>query len=78
MVIILMQHIEFHIMIVRGIADCSLPHQVLEECGFDVPVSAVKPVTSYVSATGISGSKHSMFFVEVDEGMRVTGGGGEA
>ena len=51
---------------------------MLEECGFDVPVSAVKPVTSYVSSTGISGSKHSMFFVQVDESMRVTGGGGEA
>ena len=51
---------------------------MLEECGFDVPVTAVKPVTSYVSSTGISGSQHSMFFVEVEESMRATGGGGVA
>jgi UDP-sugar diphosphatase len=51
---------------------------VLEECGFDVPVAAVKRVTSYVSSTGISGSQHSMFVVEVDESMRATGGGGVA
>ncbi len=50
--------------------------QVEEECGFVVPVNAVRPVTMYVSAVGISGSRHHMFCVEVDESMRINGGGG--
>lgn len=50
--------------------------QVLEECGFEVPSEAVKPVTSYVSSTGVAGSLHTMFFMEVDESMRANGGGG--
>lgn len=47
-----------------------------EECGFVVPVEAVRPVTMYVSAVGISGSKHHMFCVDVDDSMRTSSGGG--
>ena len=50
--------------------------QVLEEVGFDVKVEDMKPVTMYVSSTGISGSKHYMFYAAVSESMRSTGGGG--
>ncbi|CAL5228647.1 g11815 [Coccomyxa viridis] len=50
--------------------------EVLEEVGYDVKVENMKPVTMYVSSTGISGSKHFMFYTAVDEGMRSNGGGG--
>ncbi len=50
--------------------------QVLEEVGYDVKVENMKPVTMYVSSTGISGSKHFMFYTAVGEGMRSNGGGG--
>lgn len=50
--------------------------QVLEECGFAVPLEGVRPVTSYVSSTGVAGSMHTMFFMQVDESMRANGGGG--
>ncbi|CAL8470972.1 g10514 [Coccomyxa elongata] len=50
--------------------------EVEEECGFVVPVEAVRPVTMYVSSTGISGAKHHMFCVDVDDSMRTSSGGG--
>ena len=49
--------------------------EVREECGFEVPPSAMRKVTSYVSAIGISGATQHIFFAEVDEGMRVPAGG---
>jgi len=50
--------------------------QVLEEVGYDVKVEDLREVTMYVSAVGISGSKHYMFYTAVDESMRSNGGGG--
>lgn len=50
--------------------------QVLEEVGYEVKVEDLKPVTMYVSAVGISGTKHFMFYTAVDESMRSNGGGG--
>ena len=53
-----------------------LPLQVLEEVGYDVKVGDMRSVTVYVSSTGISGSKHHMFYAAVSESMRSNGGGG--
>lgn len=50
--------------------------QVLEEVGYDIKVEDMRPVTMYVSATGVSGAKHHMFFAAVSESMRSNGGGG--
>ncbi|KAK9821465.1 hypothetical protein WJX81_005867 [Elliptochloris bilobata] len=50
--------------------------EVLEECGFAVDPANVLPVTAYHSAMGISGSRHSMFTVDVDESLRTAPGGG--
>ena len=50
-----------------GVSAWMLP-QVLEECGYCVSPAAVVPVASYQSAIGFSGSRHSMFFVEVSVG----------
>ena len=51
---------------------------MLEEVGYDVKVEDMRPVTVYVSSTGISGSKHHMFYAAVSESMRSNGGGGGA
>ncbi len=48
----------------------------MEECGFKVDPSKVKPATTYVSAVGVGGARHLMYYVEVDEGMRQGPGGG--
>ncbi len=49
---------------------------MLEECGFAVDPARVRPVTAYHSAMGVSGARHSMFTVDVDESLRTAGGGG--
>jgi UDP-sugar diphosphatase len=43
--------------------------EILEECGYDVPLDRIHPVTSYLSAIGISGSRQSIFAAEIDDGM---------
>ena len=52
--------------------------EVLEECGYDVPLQNVERITSFYTSVGISGAKQSMFFAEVDESMKVSEGGGLA
>ena len=50
--------------------------QIKEETGFAVEASSLEKVTTYVSAVGTAGSVHHMFSADVDESMRVDGGGG--
>lgn len=51
--------------------------EVLEECGYDVPASKLKRITSYRSGVGVTGAKQTMFYAEVSEDNRVSEGGGE-
>jgi len=41
-----------------------------------VDPAAVRPVTAYHSAMGVSGARHSMFAADVDESLRTEPGGG--
>ena len=50
--------------------------QVKEECGYEVSPDKLQWVTQYVGSVGTSGSRHDMFYAEVDESMRVNQGGG--
>ncbi|CAG9463436.1 unnamed protein product [Pedinophyceae sp. YPF-701] len=50
--------------------------EVLEECGYDVPLASIKPLTSFISAIGISGSRQAIFYAEVDDAQKVADGGG--
>ncbi|XP_058469798.1 uridine diphosphate glucose pyrophosphatase NUDT14 [Solea solea] len=51
--------------------------EVLEECGYDVPVSKLKKITSYRSGVGVTGAKQTMFYAEVSDDNCVSAGGGE-
>ncbi|XP_055042150.1 uridine diphosphate glucose pyrophosphatase NUDT14 isoform X1 [Misgurnus anguillicaudatus] len=51
--------------------------EILEECGFDVPVTKLRKITSYRSGVGVTGSKQTMFYAEVSDENRVGEGGGE-
>ncbi|XP_048062601.1 uridine diphosphate glucose pyrophosphatase NUDT14 isoform X2 [Megalobrama amblycephala] len=51
--------------------------EVLEECGYDVPVTKLRKITSYRSGVGVTGSKQTMFYAEVSEENRVGEGGGK-
>lgn len=61
-------------MVLTTCGTCCL--QVKEECGYEVSPDKMQWVTQYVSAVGTSGSRHDMFYAEVDESMRVGKGGG--
>ncbi|KAG7316600.1 hypothetical protein KOW79_020141 [Hemibagrus wyckioides] len=51
--------------------------EVLEECGYEVPVSKLRRITSYRSGVGVTGAKQTMFYAEVSEENRVGEGGGQ-
>ncbi|KAJ8009229.1 hypothetical protein DPEC_G00086720 [Dallia pectoralis] len=62
-------------------ADLSLEEiarqEVLEECGYDVPVAKLRRITSYRSGVGVTGAKQTMFYVEVSDENRLGEGGGK-
>lgn len=50
--------------------------EILEECGFDVPLDSIDLVTTYVHACAHLGTEEKIFYCEVDDSMRATEGGG--
>ncbi|XP_063003733.1 uridine diphosphate glucose pyrophosphatase NUDT14 [Elgaria multicarinata webbii] len=50
--------------------------EVIEECGYEVPVDSLKRITSYRSGVGVTGSKQTLFYTEVTDEMKVSEGGG--
>lgn len=50
--------------------------EILEECGYEVPLESLERVTSFYTSVGISGAKQTLFFACVDETMQVNDGGG--
>ncbi|KAJ7345252.1 hypothetical protein JRQ81_001202 [Phrynocephalus forsythii] len=51
--------------------------EVMEECGYQVPLAALKRITSYRSGVGVTGSKQTMFYAEVTDEMKASEGGGQ-
>lgn len=50
--------------------------EILEECGYNVPLEAIERVTGFYTSVGFAGSRQSLFFALVDESMRLHNGGG--
>ncbi len=50
--------------------------QILEECGYDVPLSKVEAVQTCLAAVGISGERMTLFYAEVEDSMKRSGSGG--
>lgn len=50
--------------------------EVLEECGYDVPLSNLVKIGSYRSGVGTSASLQTAFYCEVTDDMKITEGGG--
>ncbi|KAI5747097.1 hypothetical protein M8J77_010975 [Diaphorina citri] len=50
--------------------------EVLEECGYDVPVEKLEKIQTFRSGVGSAGDKQTLFFVEVTDDMKVNSGGG--
>ncbi|XP_054258065.1 uridine diphosphate glucose pyrophosphatase NUDT14-like isoform X4 [Macrosteles quadrilineatus] len=52
--------------------------EVLEECGYDVPLKNLKQIKKYRGAVGFAGEQQTLFYAEVTDDMKVGGGGGLA
>lgn len=50
--------------------------EILEECGYHVPLEKIERVTSFFTAVGFAGSVQTLYFARVNEMMRVSEGGG--
>lgn len=50
--------------------------EIEEECGYDVPLGKIEKITSFYTSVGFAGSRQTLYYVEVDESMRVSEGGG--
>ena len=50
--------------------------EILEECGYDVPLETIERVTAFHTSVGFAGSKQTLYYAEVDEMMHVEEGGG--
>ena len=50
--------------------------EVLEETGYDVPLSNMEHVNAYYSSIGHAGSRQTMYYCEVTDDMMVHDGGG--
>jgi len=50
--------------------------EILEECGYHVPLEEIQRVTSFYTAVGFAGSVQTLYAARVNESMRVSEGGG--
>ncbi len=50
--------------------------EIMEECGFEVPVEEIRKITSFYTAVGFAGARQTLYYAEVDESMKAHEGGG--
>ncbi|UCN00667.1 NUDIX domain-containing protein [Sulfurimonas sp. SWIR-19] len=50
--------------------------EILEECGYDVPVQNLEKISAFYTSVGISGTHQTLYYAEIDESMKVNDGGG--
>ena len=50
--------------------------EILEECGYDVPIEGIERITAFHTSVGFAGSRQTLYYAEVDETMRISDGGG--
>ncbi len=50
--------------------------EILEECGYDVPLDNLQKISSFYTSVGISGTHQTLYYAECDESMKISEGGG--
>ena len=50
--------------------------EILEECGYDIPVQNLEKISSFYTSVGISGTHQTLYYASCDESMRINDGGG--
>jgi UDP-sugar diphosphatase len=50
--------------------------EIEEECGNRVPLKSIEKITAFYTSVGFAGSRQTLYYAEVDDRMKVSGGGG--
>ena len=50
--------------------------EILEECGYDVPLEKVNKITTFFTSVGISGASQTLYYAQIDDSMKINDGGG--
>ena len=50
--------------------------EVLEECGFDIPLKSLEKISTFYTSVGISGASQTLYYAQIDKSMKVSEGGG--
>ena len=50
--------------------------EVLEECGYDIPLKSLEKISSFYTSVGISGTFQTLYFATCDDSMKINNGGG--
>ena len=50
--------------------------EIVEETGYEVSCDRIEKITSYYTAVGFAGAKQELYYVQVDDGDKVSEGGG--
>jgi len=50
--------------------------EILEECGYDVPLTNLKKISTFYTNVGIAGTQQTLYYAECDDSMKVDEGGG--
>jgi len=50
--------------------------EILEECGYHVPLEKIEKISSFYTAVGFAGAHQVLYYAEVDDAMQVSEGGG--
>ena len=50
--------------------------EILEECGYDVPLESIQKVTEFYTAVGFAAGKQTLFYCKVKENQKINEGGG--
>jgi len=50
--------------------------EVLEECGYDMPLESLSKISSFYTSVGMSGACQTLYYGEVHESMYINAGGG--
>jgi UDP-sugar diphosphatase len=65
-----------------GIVDKDIPdieiarEEILEECGYDIPLNNLKKISTFYTSVGISGASQTLYYAQCDDSMKVNEGGG--
>jgi len=50
--------------------------EILEECGYHVPLEKIEKISSFYTAVGFAGAHQVLYYAEVEDVMQVSEGGG--